>query len=137
MWKEYNIEEVAKIFEIDEKNAVIVMGDVIMGDKNKYKDIQVNSQNSSIGDYNEVNQTNIKIDRALLEALNDIEFEISKLKESEEKLEAELYLELLSDSIQKNEKGKIKTSIQKLSKIINNTASLMTIASFFGISIPS
>jgi GTPase SAR1 family protein len=137
LWKEYNIEEVAKIFEIDEKNAVIVMGDVIMGDKNKYKDIQVNSQNSSIGDYNEVNQTNIKIDRALLEALNDIEFEISKLKESEEKLEAELYLELLSDSIQKNEKGKIKTSIQKLSKIINNTASLMTIASFFGISIPS
>lgn len=112
------------------------MGDLIVGEKNKYRDIKVEAQNSSIGDHNEVHQVNIQTNTEIKEALKNIEQEISKLKDSEEKDDAEIYFQSLTDNIQKNDSGKIKTCLKKLSAIIGNTGSLMTIASFFGLGIP-
>jgi nucleoside phosphorylase len=112
------------------------MGDLVVGEKNKYRDIKVEAQNSSIGDNNEVHQFNIQTNTEIKEALKNIEQEISKLKDAEEKNDAEIYFLSLSDNIQKNDTEKIKTCLKKLSGFIGNTGSLMTIASFFGLGIP-
>ncbi|ARF15084.1 hypothetical protein [Sporosarcina ureae] len=80
------MDEIAELMGADQKVTLQIMGDLIVGEKNKYRDIKVEAQNSSIGDNNEVHQINIQTNTEIKEALKNIEQEISKLKDIEEKV---------------------------------------------------
>ncbi|SEB05125.1 hypothetical protein SAMN05421743_11446 [Thalassobacillus cyri] len=91
--------------------------------------------NTNIGGDN-VKQIKIEEHSEIRTALNDISKDLKSIDNADSKDEAEIYYESLVKNIEKNDHSKVEKCLSKLQPLISNVSSLMTIASFFGLSIP-
>ncbi len=115
---------------------IVMNGDGVMGGKRTVGDIKGNSfgSNTNIqGDY--VSQSNIKQKTEIQSALNDLEQKIKLISDEKSKEDVSLYFDMLLKYIEENKPTKIEKCLTKIKEIIGVTASMLTIASKFGVTL--
>ncbi|GGD12814.1 hypothetical protein [Pontibacillus salipaludis] len=106
-------------------------------DNRKMGDVTGNTINgNAVFQSDNVTQVNIHENESLKNALDELQVELSKISNEETKDEAEMFYDMLKNNIENNNESKVKVCLKKLQPLVANTSSLMTIASFFGLSIP-
>lgn len=106
-----------------------------MGDKkSKMGDVSGNTfgPNTNLQSDNNI-QINIEEISEIKSALADLKVEIESIQSEKDKEDAEMYFEMLQNYIKENNQTRIEKCLRRLKGFIDTSASLLTIASYFGI----
>lgn len=106
-----------------------------MGDK---KSQMGNVTGNSFGDNTNLQsdnniQINIEESSEIKRALADLKAEIESIQTKADKEDAEMYYEMLQNYIEVNNQSRIENCLKKLKGLVGTAASLLTIASYFGV----